>query len=58
MHVHMRHALADAVVDPYESALCSKAFLNCEGQKPRIREELSQQWRFDINQRIKMLFWN
>jgi len=58
MHVHMRHALADPVVDGHESSLRSKAFLNCESQQTRIREELSQHRRFDINQRIKMFFRN
>ena len=58
MYVHMRHALADSVVDCHESSLRSKAFLKCESQQPRICKQLSQQWRFDINQRIKMLFRN
>jgi hypothetical protein len=58
MHVHMSHALADPVVYCHESSLSSKALLSCESQQTRIREKLSQQWRFDINQRIKMLFRN
>ena len=50
--------MADPVVDGHESSLRPKSFLNRQSQQTRIREELSQKWRFDINQRIKMLFRN
>ena len=58
MNVRMRDALTHSVVQRHKSSLCSKASFNGESQQPRIRKQLSQQWGFDIDQRIKMLFRN
>ena len=43
MHVHVRDALADAVVDRDEGALCAKGVLDRDGKPARVGKHLGHQ---------------
>jgi len=55
VHVEVRHALADAVIDRDECALRSHAFFHRNGKQARVCRDLLQQRRGNLVQRFYML---